>query len=440
MPVRYIYAALLFLMAVVLLPLPGTGAAEREVAVLNVEGPIVPVVERYIIRGISEAEETGAEACIITLNTPGGLYHTTQGIVQEILNAEVPVVVYVSPAGGWAGSAGTFITIAAHVAAMAPGSRIGAAHPVAGEGQELSPTQAEKITQDAAAWARSIAESRGRNGAKAALAVTESRSYTDKEALKINLIDLRSPNLETLLKDIDGREIILNSGKRIILDTEQANLRRSEMTASEKFLHTVSDPNVAYILLSLGMLGLVVELFHPGLIFPGVTGGISLLVALYSLGTLDASWSGVLLMLLGFALFVAELFVTSFGLLTLGGIIALTAGSLMLFSQGSPMPQVSFGVIAGVVVSISAFMVFALQAIIKAQRKRATTGLESFIGAKGEALTDLNPEGTVLFQGERWKAVAEDGVIEAGAEVTVNRVEGLRLYVRKRQVSAGNEG
>lgn len=406
--------------------------AQSKIIVLDVNGPIVPVTERYIERGLSHAEDTNAPACVITLNTPGGLYNTTQNIVQKIMNAKIPVIVYVSPAGGWAGSAGTFITISAHVAAMAPGSRIGAAHPVAGQGQELPETQNKKITEDAAAWARSIAEARKRNADKAALAVTESRSYTDKEALQNNLIDLRAASLHELLQKVDGQEVTIATGQRLSLNTAGAQLYHLEMTFSEKFLHTVSDPNVVYILMMLGMLGLIFELSNPGLIFPGVIGGISLLISLYSLGTLDASWSGVLLILLGFGLFVAEIFVPSFGILTIGGIISLFAGSLMLFSQQHPMPQISYGLIAGTVVSVTAIMAFIIHSVIKAHRRQVTIGKESFRGNTGLAVTDLKPHGTVLFEGERWKAVAEEGEIESGSKVLIDRVEGLTLYVRKK--------
>lgn len=411
---------------------PGiTGAVNKEIIVLNVDGPIVPVIETYIDRGISMAEEMNALACIIKLNTPGGLLHTTQVIVQRIMGAEVPVIIYVSPAGGWAASAGMFITISSHVASMAPGTRIGAAHPVAGQGQELPEAQQRKITEDATAWARSIAETRDRNADVAALTVIESKSYTDKEAFESNLIDLRSPNLDSLLQNIDGRKIILDNREIITLDTAEASLNHIDMTTSESFLQTISNPNVSYILMMLGMLGLVLEFYNPGMIFPGVAGGISLLIALYSLGTLNASWSGVLLIIMAFALFAAEVFVTSYGLLSIGGIISLIAGSMMLFGADSPMPGVNIGLIAGTVVSVTAFMTFAVRAVIKSQRKKVVTGHESFEGAKGRAITDLNPVGTVIFQGERWEAVAEEDKIDAGARVVVIRLEGLKLYVRK---------
>ncbi|MBE0466816.1 MAG: nodulation protein NfeD, partial [Candidatus Desulforudis sp.] len=344
-------------------PATGVFAQERvadEVVTLRVDGPIVPVVAQYLDRGIGEAERRSA-VCIIELNTPGGLYDTTQIIVQRILNANVPVVVYVSPAGGWAGSAGTFITISAHVAVMAPGSRIGAAHPVAGGGEEMTGVHEEKITQDAAAWVRSIAEMRGRNVEKAELAVTESRSYTDNQALEYNLIDFRAQNTTELLAILDGMTVALNSGEEVRLSLADASPHLEEMSRVEGILHALSNPNIAYILLSIGMLGLLMEFYNPGSIFPGVAGGLALIVALYSLGTLDAHWGGVLLIILGFALFAFELFVTSFGLLTAGGLIAIVLGSLMLFSGSPAGIGVNFGVIAGMVVGIAVFVIVAVQ-------------------------------------------------------------------------------
>lgn len=428
------FLVLLVVGIALLSPTTGVFAQERvadEVVTLRVDGPIVPVVAQYLDRGIGEAERRSA-VCIIELNTPGGLYDTTQIIVQRILNANVPVVVYVSPAGGWAGSAGTFITISAHVAVMAPGSRIGAAHPVAG-GEEMTGAQEEKITQDAAAWVRSIAEMRGRNVEKAESAVTESRSYTDNQALEYNLIDFRAQNTTELLAILDGMTVALNSGEEVRLSLADASPHLEEMSRVEGILHALSNPNIAYILLSIGMLGLLMEFYNPGSIFPGVAGGLALIVALYSLGTLDAHWGGVLLIILGFALFAFELFVTSFGLLTAGGLIAIVLGSLMLFSGSPAGIGVNFGVIAGVVVGIAVFVIVAVQAVIKAHRRQATTGQEGMVGAVGVTLTALEPKGTVLFEGERWRARAEDSPIGVDEEVVVLRSEGLNLIVRRRE-------
>lgn len=410
---------------------PPPRAQDGHVLVLHVDGPIVPVVARYVERGLERAAKEKASACVIELNTPGGLLETTQQIVQRMLASPVPVVVFVAPAGGWAASAGTFITVAADVAAMAPGTRMGAAHPVAPEG-ELPPTHAKKVTEDAAAWARSIAEMRGRDPRRAEEAVTESRSYTDREALRYKLIDLRARDLNDLLRQIDGRRVRLGTGREVTIATAGVAVRDLPMSTAEHILHVIANPNVAYILLSLGMLGLMIEFLHPGVIFPGVAGGLALLLGLYGMGTLNASWTGILLIILAFGLFVAEIFVTSFGLLTVAGLGALVFGSLMLFTEASPVPQVSLGAIAGVAVSILAFVAYAARAVWRGQRRRVITGAEGLIGARAVALTPLNPAGAVLCEGERWSALAEEGEIAAGEELTVTGVEGLRLRVRRR--------
>ena len=422
----------------------GLGAAAAtpagEVLVLKVNGPIVPVVGEYLDRGLAQAEAAGA-VCVIELNTPGGLYETTQRIVTRILNARVPVVVYVSPAGGWAGSAGTFITLAAHVAAMAPGSRLGAAHPVAvGGSEDQEPgVEAQKITEDAAAWGRSIAQMRGRDPVKAELAVRESRSYTDVEALEGRLIDLRAKNLADLLTQLDGRKAVLAGGEEFVLRTAGAPVSRLEMTQVEEFLLAITNPSVAYLLLTVGLLGIVMELYHPGAILPGVVGGVSLLLSLYGLGTLNAYWGGILLILLAFALFAAEAFVVSHGILTMGGIASMVLGSLMLFSRGGSFPQISASLIFGMAGAVGAVFALAMGAVVRGQKRRVVTGKEALVKACGRALTNLDPEGTVLVEGERWHATAEGEPVRAGEEVMVTSVEGLRLRVRRKNKERGGE-
>jgi membrane-bound serine protease (ClpP class) len=403
-----------------------------EVHLLRVDGPIVPVVAEYLDRGLTQAEAAGA-VCVIELNTPGGLYETTQKIVTRILNARVPVVVYVSPAGGWAASAGTFITIAAHVAAMAPGSRLGAAHPVGLGGEtDASTPEMQKITEDAAAWVRSIAQARGRDPAKAEAAVRESRSYTDVEALEGKLIDLRAKDLADLLSQLDGRRVTLQGGREMVLDTVPAFPVRTEMNWVEQFLLAITNPSLAYVLMTVGLLGLVMELYHPGAVFPGVIGGISLLLALYGLGTLNAYWGGILLIVLAFALFAAEAFTPSFGLLTAGGLASLVLGSFLLFSRGSPFPPISLGLIFGMAGALTAFFALMVGAVVRGQKRQVVTGKEALVGAVGRALTDLAPEGTVLVEGERWHSSSEDGPVEAGAEVVITAIEGLKLKVRRK--------
>jgi len=406
-------------------------ASSTTVEVLTVDGTIVPVIADYIDRGISQAEENGATVCIIELNTPGGLLDSTEKIVLKIMNAGVPIVVYVSPKGAWAASAGTFITLSAHIAAMTPGTTMGAAHPVAAGGEEIPEEQMKKIVEFSAKWMRTIAEERGRNMEEAELAVTQSKSFTDVDALEYNLIDLRAESLESLISQINGWKVTLAGGEEVIIDTTDYVLTGNEMNAIEKFLQTLSDPNIAYILFTLATIGLITEISSPGLVFPGVAGGISLLLAFYSLGVLDAYWGGIALILLAVGLFIAEYFTTSFGLLTAGGIAALVMGSLILFSY-SPGIEVNIGLIAGVAVGFTAFAVFVIGAIVRGQRRRKATGAEGMIGTIAIAKTPLDPTGTVLTQGELWTAASEGSRVAPGEEVIITKVEELKLWVAKK--------
>ena len=428
---------LLFLVLLVIPVAAGLGgsliaaASPTNVEVLTVDGTIVPVISDYIDRGISQAEEKGATVCIIELDTPGGLLDSTEEIVQKIMNADVPIVVYVSPKGAWAASAGTFITLSAHIAAMMPGTTIGAAHPVAAGGEEIPEAQMQKIVEFSAKWMRTIAEERGRNMEEAEMAVRESKSFTDVDALENNLIDLRANNLEDLIAQIDGRTVTLASGEEVVIDTSDYVQTRNEMNAIEQFLQTISDPNIAYILFTLATIGLITEISNPGLVFPGVAGGISLFLAFYSLGVLDAYWGGIALLLLAVGLFIAEYFTTTFGLLTAGGIASLVMGSLILFSH-SPGIEVNRGLIAGVTIGVTAFAVFVVGAIIRGQRRRKATGAEGMIGTIAIAKTPLDPTGTVLTQGELWTAASESDKVASGEEVIITKVEALKLWVTKK--------
>jgi len=340
-------------------------------------------------------------------------------------------VVYVSPKGAWAASAGTFITLSANIAAMTPGTTIGAAHPVSAGGEEIPEDQMKKIVEFSAKWMKTIAEDRGRNMEEAELAVTESKSFTDVDALAYNLIDLRADSLESLISQINGWKVTLASGEEVIIDTTDYVPTRNEMNDIEKFLQTISDPNIAYILFTLATIGLITEISNPGLVFPGVAGGISLLLAFYSLGVLNAYWGGIALILLAVGLFIAEYFTTSFGLLTAGGIISLVIGSLILFTH-TPGVEVNRGLIAGVAVAIAAFAIFVLGAIIRGQRRRKATGAEGMIGTIAIAKTPLDPTGTVLAQGELWTAASEGGRVAPGEEVIITKVEALKLWVTKK--------
>jgi len=406
-------------------------ADSSDIQILSVDGTIVPVVANYIDRGINRAESEGAVVCIIELDTPGGLLNATEDIVQRILNAEVPIVVYVSPSGSWAASAGTFITVAAHVAVMAPGTSIGAAHPVT-VGEEMPEEVSKKVTEYSSAWIRSIAEIRGRDPEQAELAVTESKSFTASEALEARLIDFQADDLESLISQINGRKVTLASGKEVVIDTTDYVLSSNEMNSVERLLHVISDPNIAYILLTLATIGLITEISNPGLIFPGVVGGICLFLAFYSLGVLNAYWAGVLLILLAFGLFAAELFTPAFGILTAGGLASLVFGSLVLFSHSSPAMEVNKGLIAGVTIVIAAFVTFVIGAVVRGQRRRAATGAEALVGKVAVAKTPLDPKGTVLVDGEHWTATVDSGKVELGEEVKITKVEGLRLIVSKK--------
>ncbi len=413
----------------------GAQAASSTVVVLNVRGVINPVMTDYVVRGIEEAEERNATACIIQMDTPGGLDTAMRDIVKEIVNARVPVVVYVSPSGARAASAGVFITVAAHIAAMAPNTAIGAASPVSigpeGE-QEVSTTMEEKILNDAAAYMRSIAEAQGRNVEWAEKAVREAVSATEKEALELNVIDIVAPDLDVLISELDGREVTLLGGAVVTLDMQSAAIHRVEMNWVEEFLFAVTDPNIAFVLLSLATLGLMVEITNPGLIFPGVVGGICLIMAFYSLGNLPVNIAGILLIVLAFGLFVAEVFTASFGLFTAGGIAALILGSLIMF-KGGPLFQVNPWLVGSIAVCIGGIFAFIISRVVTAHRRQAYTGWEELVGKTAVVKAVLGPEGMVLYRGERWTAVSEEGPVEPGEEVVINKVDSLKLYVSKKK-------
>ena len=405
--------------------------ASPTIDVLYAEGTINPVMADYIERGIGQAEEDNATACIIQLDTPGGLLSSTEEIVISIMNANVPIIVYVSPKGAWAASAGVFITLSAHIAAMTPGTTIGAAHPVSAGEEEIPEEEMEKITKFAAKWLETIAEDRGRNVEEAQLAVTESKSFTDVEALNYNLIDLRADTLESLIWQIDGWQITLADGSVVTINTQGATIKDINMSAIESFLFAITDPNIAYILLSLAILGITAEIFNPGLIFPGVFGAISGLLAFYSLGMLPVNYAGILLMVLAFGLFIAEAFTPTFGLLTAGGITSLVIGSLILF-KGGPLFQVDIGLIITVAVIFAALLAFVINRVVAAPRRQATTGREELLGKTAVVRTALNPEGTVLHEGEIWTAVLDKGQAGPGEEVIITKYEGLKLHVTQK--------
>jgi len=417
-------------------------ATSSRIDVLTVKGTINPVLIEYISYGIDQAEEEGALAVIIQLDTPGGLDTSMRDIIQEIVNSPIPVVVYVSPAGARAASAGAYITLSAHVAVMAPNTAIGAATPVAmgGNGEAaMSDEMKAKIINDAAAYMRDIAESHGRNAEWAEKAVREGVSATSQEALELNVIDMIAPDLNTLVAQLDGRQVTLLDGSVVTLNTQDATVNHVKMRWYKDFLYAIADPNIAYILLSLAMLGITVEIFNPGLIFPGVAGGISLLLAFYSLGVLPVNYAGVLLIVLAFGLFIAEVLTTTFGLFTAGGVISLVIGSLILFKGASPVFQVDLWLIATVTIIIASLFAFVISRVITAHRRQARTGREELAGKTAVVKEALDPEGTIFFKGERWTAISEKGRVETGEEVIINKVDGLTLYVIKKQKKEVNK-
>ena len=416
-------------------------AAAPNIVVLRIDGVINPVLADYVKRGIEQAEETDAIAAIIQMDTPGGLDTAMREIIQDIVNAKVPVVVYVSPSGARAASAGAFITLAAHVAVMAPNTAIGAATPVqlgGGEGQ-MSDELKEKIVNDAAAYIRSLAESHGRNAEWAEKAVRKAVSATEQEALELNVIDMVAADLDALISQLDGREVTMLDGSVVTLNTKGATINKANMTAIESFLYAISDPNIAFLLLSLASLGIIIEITNPGLIFPGVVGAICGLLAFYSLGQLPTNIAGILLIVLAFGLFIGELFTASFGLFTAGGVVSLVLGALILFPGGSPLFRIDPWLIATVTTLIAALFAFVVSRVVWAHRRQASTGREDLMSKKAVVKIALDPEGTVFFKGERWNAISEKGRVEPGEEVIITGVDGLTLRVVKKTINEANK-
>ncbi len=405
-------------------------ASAKDIVVVPVDDPITPVLAEYLIKSIEEAEEAEAACIIIQIDTPGGLDLAMRDIIKKILAAEVPVVVYVAPGGARAASAGALITLAAHVAAMAPGTNIGAAHPVALGGGKMDEEMAAKVENDAAAYIESIAVKRKRNKEWAIQAVRESVSISEEEALKKNVIDMTAESLDELIEKIHGRDVETARGV-VKLDTKEARITYKEMGMRENILKALANPNIAYILFLAGLAGLYFEFSNPGAIFPGVIGGMSLILAFYSMQTLSANYAGVLLILLGVVLFVIELKVVSYGLLTIGGIIALTLGSLMLFDSPLPYMRVSLAVILPTVCLVSAVFILAITLVVKGQRRRVTTGSEGIVGMEGVAQSDVFSAGKVFVHGEYWNACS-DAQIPKGAAIRVTGIEGMVLKVKEK--------
>jgi len=398
---------------------------------IKIDGSINPASANFIHNNIEKAVHEKAECIIIHLNTPGGLLRSTRMIVSDILESQVPVVVYISPGGSQAGSAGVFITLAAHIAVMAPGTNIGAAHPVTLQ-QQMDSTMSEKVTNDAAAFIRSIAEKRHHNIEWAENAVRKSFSYSETEALEDSAIDMIAKNEQELLTKIDGKEVELISGTKT-LHTANAVVKEQKMSVWEKMLDIISDPNIAYILFLLGMYGLIFELYNPGSILPGIVGVIALILALYSMHTLPINYAGLALIIFAVILFLLEIKIVSHGLLAIGGVISLLLGSMMLIKSNSSleMVNISRSVIISATVVSALFFLFVIGFGIRAQRRKVVTGMEGLVGTEGEALESLSPKGTVKVQGEIWNAESLSGNIDKGEKVIIKEMKNLKLFVEK---------
>jgi membrane-bound serine protease (ClpP class) len=414
------------LIALCLIP-PVSHAYAGEIVIASYDGVINPVAAEYLHDALAFAESSGAQALILKLDTPGGLDTSMRLMVKDITSSPLPVIVFVAPSGGRAASAGVFITMAAHVAVMAPGTNIGAAHPVAMGGGEMDKTMKEKVENDSVAYIKSIAEQRGRNVAWAEDAVRKSVSVTEQEALKLKIIDMVAEDIPALLKLLNGRKIALPN-RSITLMTETTTIREFPMGIRLELLKALSDPNIAYLLMTIGTIGILAELYNPGAILPGVVGAISLILAFYSLQSLPINYAGVLLIILGIVFFVLEATVTSYGLLAIGGVASMILGSLMLIKSDAEFFQISWAVIIPVVITTAAVSLFLVGMGVRALRRSPQTGLEGMIGAIGIAKTALHPDGKIAIHGELWDAVS-DAPIEPGTSAKVLRVEGLTLYV-----------
>jgi membrane-bound serine protease (ClpP class) len=402
--------------------------AGGRVVVLTVDDTIQPASLRYLKRGLETADRSGAALTVIELNTPGGLLTSLRQMTTAITSADRPVAVYVTPTGGQAASAGFFLLMAADVAAMAPGTNTGAAHPVGDQGAELPKTISEKVTNDAAALIRSLATQRGRSAEWAEKAVLESLSYTEREALEKKLIDLVAGDRGELLAALDGREVTRFDGTKLTLALAAPEVVRVAPSTSDKLLSVIAHPNIAYLLLLLGMLGIYFELSHPGAILPGVLGGISLLLALFALSVLPVNYAGILLIVLAVVFFIAEVKVTSYGLLALAGLVSFILGSLMLIDSPFPALRVSLSVILPSAVVAAAVILFLLARVLRSHRQRPITGEEGIVGEIGETAADLDPKGKVFVHGEYWDAHAA-GPVKAGSAVRIVKVQGRQLEV-----------
>ncbi|MEE8621206.1 MAG: nodulation protein NfeD [Syntrophobacteria bacterium] len=417
------------LIVLLLCSLPLSLAGDKHIKVLRIEESINPGTAAFLARGATQAVEEDAVLLVVELDTPGGLVTSMRTMIKTIMNVPIPVVVFVSPSGAQAASAGVFVVMAADIAAMAPGTNIGAAHPVVAGGKDMDETMGTKVVNDLVAFIKSIATRRGRNAEWAEEAVRKSVSITAEEALKLKVIDLVARDMDELLLKLEGWPIQTKEGeKKLALKGLPAE--RVEENLRDKILKTISNPNIAYLLMLIGMAGLYFELSHPGAIFPGVVGGISLILAFYAFQTLSVNYAGVLLIILGAILFLLEIKVTSYGLLSVGGVICLTLGSIMLFNTGAPGLRISWSVLIPAVLVISGFFMTVAFLAMRAHMAKPRTGYQGLIGEIAVAKESLAPDGKVFVHGELWNATSED-IVPVGSKVEVIEVENLWLKVRK---------
>ncbi len=425
---KHVVQAVAALLLAALLMVPASLVGAPQAHVVTIDGAIGPVSARFLAQQIKAAERESAACLVIEIDTPGGLDTSMRQTIRDILASKVPVVVYVFPAGARCASAGVFIAMSADVVAMAPGTSIGAAHPVTIGQTETNKETMDKIVNDSASYIRSLAAKMGRNQDWAEKAVRESATATAEQALELGVIDFVIENLDSLLRAIDGKEVDATKGGRI--KTSGIQIKRIEMGARYKILGILSDPNIAYILLILGFYGLFFELSNPGSIFPGVLGAIFLILAFFSFQMLPINYAGLLLIVLALGFFVAEIKIHSAGLLTIGGIASMFLGSLMLIESPAPFLKISYTVIISAVATTAAFFIFAVGAGLRAQLKKPTTGSEGLVGEVGLAKTDIDGAGQAFIHGEIW-TVSSDEKIGQGEAVEVVSIEGLRLHVRR---------
>ena len=426
---QFIWLTALFLTAVFLFALSPVDPHQAHIDIIQIQDSINPGVEDFMKYAIKRSADDKAECLIILLDTPGGLMTSMRGISQAILNSQVPIVVYVSPSGAQAASAGVFITVAADIAAMAPGTNIGAAHPVTGGGGEMPSSMSEKVLNDTLAFARSIAAQRGRNAEWMEDSVRKSVSATAEEAFKLNVIDLVADNLPALIKRLDGWNL-QRGGTTVVLKTNGVELRTISPSLQHDILRIISNPNLAYILLMIGLAGIYFELSSPGAVVPGVIGGISLILALYALQALPVNYAGFLIILLAVLFFILEIKIASHGLLSLAGVLCMVMGSVMLFRNPEEPRQIALSVFLPTTVAVSIFFAAVARLAFNAQRTKPQTGQDALLGMIGEVQRAIDPEGKVFVNGELWNAQA-DQRIEVGDKVEVLEVHNLKLKVKR---------